>query len=109
MTIPFWEPTSAQTDTSAPSYTLTGWNTVGNGTGTPYGAAANYNFAADLTLHVQWELAPRSGGGGSPENPVASMAPQRAATGVEIRVGLLGAVGTLSLGAVAIIATDGLA
>jgi uncharacterized repeat protein (TIGR02543 family) len=38
-------------------YTFTGWNTAEDGTGTPYGAGANFNFATDLTLYAQWELA----------------------------------------------------
>jgi uncharacterized repeat protein (TIGR02543 family) len=44
-------------------YTFTGWNTAADGTGTPYAAGANFNFATDLTLYAQWELAPSSGGG----------------------------------------------
>jgi uncharacterized repeat protein (TIGR02543 family) len=39
-------------------YTFTGWNTAENGTGTPYGAGANFNFATDLTLYAQWAVAP---------------------------------------------------
>ena len=39
-------------------YTFTGWNTAENGTGTPYGAGANFNFATDLTLYAQWAGAP---------------------------------------------------
>jgi uncharacterized repeat protein (TIGR02543 family)/LPXTG-motif cell wall-anchored protein len=38
-------------------YTFTGWNTAEDGTGTPYGAGANFDFATDLTLYAQWELA----------------------------------------------------
>jgi uncharacterized repeat protein (TIGR02543 family) len=87
-------------------YTFTGWNTAANGTGTPYAAGANFNFATDLTLYAQWELAPSSGGGGSSEDPAA---PQLAATGVDYSLGLLAAVGTLSLGVVAITAATGLA
>ena len=90
-------------------YTFTGWNTAANGTGTPYAAGANFNFATDLTLYAQWEVAPNSGGGGSSDGPVASTAPQLAATGVEIPVGLLAAVGTLGLGVFAIVASKGLA
>jgi uncharacterized repeat protein (TIGR02543 family) len=87
-------------------YTFTGWNTAANGTGTPYAAGANFNFATDLTLYAQWELAPSSGGGGSSEGPAA---PQLAATGVDYSLGLLAAVGTLSLGVVAITAATGMA
>jgi uncharacterized repeat protein (TIGR02543 family) len=87
-------------------YTFTGWNTAADGTGTPYAAGANFNFATDLTLYAQWELAPSSGGGGSSEDPAA---PQLAATGVDYSLGLLAAVGTLSLGVVAITAATGLA
>jgi uncharacterized repeat protein (TIGR02543 family) len=90
-------------------YTFTGWNTAENGTGDSYAAGANFNFATDLTLYAQWELATSSGGGGSSVAPVASTAPQLAATGVEIPVGLLAALGTLGLGVVAIVASKGLA
>jgi uncharacterized repeat protein (TIGR02543 family) len=38
-------------------YTFTGWNTAEDGSGTPYGAGANFDFATDLTLYAQWELA----------------------------------------------------
>jgi uncharacterized repeat protein (TIGR02543 family) len=87
-------------------YTFTGWNTAENGTGTPYGAGANFNFAADLTLYAQWQLAPTpppsAGGGGSSGSLAAT---QLAATGADYSLGLLAAVGTLSLGVVAITAT----
>ena len=73
-------------------YTFTGWNTAQDGTGTPYGAGANFNFATDLTLYAQWELAP-----------------ELEATGVDLSAGLLAAVGTLSLGVVATAATAALA
>jgi uncharacterized repeat protein (TIGR02543 family) len=43
-------------------YTFTGWNTAEDGTGTPYGAGANFNFATDLTLYAQWELTATGGG-----------------------------------------------
>jgi uncharacterized repeat protein (TIGR02543 family) len=58
-------------------YRFTGWNTAQNGTGTPYAESANFNFATDLTLHAQWELAPSSGGGVTSPAPAA----QPAATG----------------------------
>jgi uncharacterized repeat protein (TIGR02543 family) len=90
-------------------YRFTGWNTAADGTGTPSAAGANFNFATDLTLYAQWELPTSSGGGGSSVAPVASTAPQLAATGVEIPVGLLAALGTLGLGVVAIAASKGLA
>ena len=78
-------------------YRFTGWNTAENGTGTPYGAGATFNFASDLTLYAQWELAP---------DPAT---PQLAATGVDYSLGLLAAAGTLSLGVVAITARATLA
>ncbi|MBK8617324.1 MAG: InlB B-repeat-containing protein [Anaerolineales bacterium] len=36
------------------SYTFTGWNTLANGTGTPYTDGASYPFTADITLYAQW-------------------------------------------------------
>lgn len=43
-------------------YTFTGWNTAEDGTGTPYAAGANFNFATDLTLYAQWKLTEDEGG-----------------------------------------------
>lgn len=90
-------------------YTFTGWNTAANGSGTPYGVGANFNFATDLTLHAQWQLTPTpppsAGGGGSSGSLAAT---QLAATGADYSLGLLAAVGTLSLGVV-VITTSALA
>jgi uncharacterized repeat protein (TIGR02543 family) len=80
-------------------FTFTGWNTAEDGTGTPYAAGANFDFATDLTLYAQWELESNSGGGGSPEDP----GPTRlAVTGVDYSLALFAAVGSLCLGVVAI-------
>jgi hypothetical protein len=86
-----------------PGYRFTGWNTAVNGTGTPYGGGANFNFATDLTLYAQWELAPVSS--------ATSQAPasQLANTGVEYSPGLFAAVGALSLGVFALTAATILA
>ena len=87
-------------------YTFTGWNTAVNGSGTPYGAGVNFNFATDLTLYAQWQLAPTpppsAGGSGSSGSLAAT---QLAVTGADYSLGLLAAVGTLSLGVVAITVT----
>ena len=45
-------------------FTFTGWNTAEDGTGTPYGAGANFDFLTDLTLYAQWELTSSGGGSG---------------------------------------------
>ena len=37
-------------------YTFTGWNTVADGSGTPYADEATYDFDADLTLYAQWTI-----------------------------------------------------
>ncbi len=87
-------------------YTFTGWNTAEDGTGTPYAAGANFDFATDLTLYAQWELSSDSGGGGSSEDPDAT---QLANTGVDYSLVFLAAVGTLGLGVVAITASGVLA
>lgn len=34
--------------------TFTGWNTMADGSGTPYGPGATYPFTADATLYAQW-------------------------------------------------------
>ena len=42
---------------SAPTYaghTFAGWNTLSNGTGTPYAAGASYTLAGNVTLFAQW-------------------------------------------------------
>lgn len=51
-----------------PGYTFTGCNTAEDGTGTPYGAGANFDFATDLTLYAQWELTETGGGQGGSES-----------------------------------------
>lgn len=59
-------------------YVFTGWNTAENGSGTAYADEATYDFAADLTLHAQWEPAPHTvtfDGNGSDGG---SMSPQTA-------------------------------
>jgi uncharacterized repeat protein (TIGR02543 family) len=35
-------------------YTFSGWNTVANGSGTPYSDAASYPFTSSATLYAQW-------------------------------------------------------
>ena len=35
-------------------YTLTGWNTLANGTGTHYATGASYSLTADVTLYAEW-------------------------------------------------------
>ncbi|MBK8617322.1 MAG: InlB B-repeat-containing protein [Anaerolineales bacterium] len=38
-------------------YTFAGWNTLADGTGTPYTDGASYPFTADVTLYAQWTVA----------------------------------------------------
>jgi uncharacterized repeat protein (TIGR02543 family) len=35
-------------------YSFSGWNTLANGTGTPYANGAAYSFSASITLYAQW-------------------------------------------------------
>jgi uncharacterized repeat protein (TIGR02543 family) len=86
-------------------YVFTGWNTLADGTGTPYGAGASYSFAADMTLYAQWDAAPSSGGGGSDSaGPgVNTVSPELAATGADFSGVLFTAVGTIALGLVALV------
>ncbi len=37
-------------------YTFTGWNTMPDGTGTPYSANTQLQLTGDITLYAQWEL-----------------------------------------------------
>lgn len=98
-------------------YRFTGWNTAANGSGTPYASGANYNFAADLTLYAQWELAPQASATPQPsatssETPATSQpaatsaatpaTSRLAATGVDYSLGLFATLGTLGLGVIAI-------
>lgn len=39
-------------------YTLKGWNTAANGTGTPYAKAASIKLSNNLTLYAQWDGIP---------------------------------------------------
>ncbi len=39
-------------------YSFSGWNTLANGTGTPYADGATYPFTADVTLYAQWTVLP---------------------------------------------------
>lgn len=91
-------------------YVFTGWNTLADGTGTPYGAGASYSFAADMTLYAQWEVAPSSGGGGSESSGSAAavMPRELAATGFDYSLGLYIALGVLTLGAAAVAGSAGL-
>jgi uncharacterized repeat protein (TIGR02543 family) len=43
---------------SNPGYTFTGWNTVQNGTGTPYADGASYSFDSTISLYAQWSAVP---------------------------------------------------
>ena len=92
-------------------YTFTGWNTAENGTGTPYGAGANFNFATDLTLYAQWQLTPTpppsAGGGGSSGAPAATQLGVLASTGTDgfgISLGLAASAGSVFVGLLAIAA-----
>jgi hypothetical protein len=88
-------------------YTFTGWNTAADGTGTPYGAGANFSFATDLTLHAQWQLTPSSGGGGSSGVPAATQIAVLAATGTDgfgINLGLAASAVLVFTGLLAIAA-----
>jgi uncharacterized repeat protein (TIGR02543 family) len=88
-------------------YTFTGWNTAANGTGTPYGAGANFSFATDLTLHAQWQLTPSSGGGGSSGAPAATQLAALASTGTDgfgISLGLAASAFLMFIGLLAIAA-----
>jgi uncharacterized repeat protein (TIGR02543 family) len=37
-------------------YSFSGWNTLANGTGTPYADGASYPFTANATLYAQWSV-----------------------------------------------------
>jgi uncharacterized repeat protein (TIGR02543 family) len=61
-------------------YIFTGWNTMANGSGTPYANGASYNFLADITLYARWAplqyhtvIFKANGGSGSMPNQVANM------------------------------------
>jgi uncharacterized repeat protein (TIGR02543 family) len=90
-------------------HVFAGWNTAANGTGTPYAAGASYNFAADMTLYAQWDVAPSSGGGGSESGGSASAESRElAATGFDYSLGLFLTVAALTLGVAALAGGVGL-
>jgi uncharacterized repeat protein (TIGR02543 family) len=39
-------------------YSFSGWNTLANGTGTPYANGATYSFSSSVTLYAQWIALP---------------------------------------------------
>lgn len=47
---------SANTFTRS-GYTMTGWNTAADGSGTAYADGATFSFTTDLTLYAQWSAA----------------------------------------------------
>lgn len=82
-------PQSAATSTalSANSFVRTGfrfvgWNTVADGTGTPYLPGATFPFTADTTLYAQWEAEAGSGASSDSSTSVPPAAPELPATGV---------------------------
>ncbi len=95
-----------------PGYTFTGWNTVANGSGTPYAAGANFNFATDLTLYAQWQVAPTptptptptltsAPASNSSVNPAAVLA-TTGASGFEISLGIVASTVLVAVGLLAI-------
>jgi hypothetical protein len=79
-------------------YVFNGWNTAQDGTGTPYGAEASYDFFADETLYAQWVAAPGggAGGGGSSSDAGAAELPAEPQIALDFR----GRAGQPSAGAV---------
>ncbi len=71
-------PTSLTLNTfTRTGFSFSGWNTIANGTGTPYANGATYSFSADITLYAQWTALPNhtvifnsNGGTGSMGNQI---------------------------------------
>ena len=55
---------------SRSGFRFVGWNTLADGTGTPYLPGATFSFAADTTVFAQWE--PDVGSGDSSQSPSGS-------------------------------------
>jgi uncharacterized repeat protein (TIGR02543 family) len=53
-------------------FTFAGWNTMADGSGTPYAGGDTYSFSADMTLHAQWT--PVGGGAQSTPHTVTYLA-----------------------------------
>lgn len=93
---------------SREGYLFTGWNTAADGTGDPYGPGGSYDFATDLVLYAQWDVAPSVVEGDSESatsskssgEPLASSPGQLAATGADSSLGLLLAMVAVAMGAV---------
>jgi len=58
-------------------YTIAGWNTAADGTGTNYAVSATFNITGDVTLYAKWRAKP-------PVLPVTE--PETTDTGVEVLV-----------------------
>jgi uncharacterized repeat protein (TIGR02543 family) len=85
-------------------YTFTGWNTAENGTGTTYGAGANFSFATDLTLYAQWQVAPTqtTTPTATPSASPAAVLATTGASGFGISLGLSASAVLITVGLLAI-------
>lgn len=68
-------------------YTFAGWNTVANGSGTPFADGASFGFTADTVFFAQWTLIPVA----TPTQTLAAPAPAilLASTGAEASQSIL--------------------
>lgn len=64
-----------QGDLSRDAHTFAGWNTMADGTGTPYAPGASLTLgASDVVLYAQWNLLPA----------ITSVSPANGATGIDV-------------------------
>lgn len=77
---------------SRTGYTFAGWNTLADGTGTPYSDSQSYGFTADMQLYAQWTpvaqnptptASPQASGASSPAQTVVAQ-PALASTGLDL-------------------------
>ncbi|MTA33071.1 MAG: hypothetical protein F2556_04135, partial [Actinobacteria bacterium] len=81
-------------------HVFNGWNTAENGTGTPYGAEASYDFATNMTLYAQWVAAPGGGAGGGGSSSGGAAASAELPAEPQIALDFRGRAGQPSEGAV---------
>lgn len=83
-------PQSAATSTALTSnsflrsgFRFVGWNTLADGTGTPYSPGGIFGFTANTTLFAQWEAESSGGVSGGPPSSGTPSPRELAATGVD--------------------------
>lgn len=78
-------------------HTFSGWNTLSNGTGTPYTDGQSYAFSTSTTLHAQWTVVQPPPNSGSSSEPVRQPMLTLMPNGAEVSQLIFAANGTAHL------------